>query len=396
MKVTVVLAAVAAMIVSAVFVVKLLGERPPTIPPAVYSNPTLHDQKPDLAEPVGPHPTAVVDEPEHSFGRMMVGEERTHEFFIRNEGDALLIVEFGDTTCQCTYSSMKKGDKLEIPPGQSGSVNLKWKPTQQAEIFDKGATLLTNDVAHSSIRLKILGMVTPRFMLNPEKDWTLSDSLDGKPFTFTGRLGSPILEQFGITAIESRSSLVSAEAIAMNESQLEDGRARSGYQIRVSVKPEMPMGAFSYPLTIKTDVPEITLDGTPGKLTEFEVLLTGALRGPIRPTGREWMDDKMAISLGAFEAAAGKKVSMPVLIKNPPADGFKLTEPPVCIPEALKFDMRQDEKSTAASPRFHLTLEYPPGSPRVTHRDDSPARVIFKTNHPHAERVEFLVFLSAY
>lgn len=396
MRVTVVLAAVAAMIISAVFVVKLLGERPPTIQPPLYSKSDTPSLVEDASKRTGPQPKAVIDEPEFTFGRMLVGEERTHNFVIRNEGDSLLTIQFGDTTCQCTYSKMKKGDKIEIEPGQSGEVDLTWKPSAQTEHFDKGATLITNDAARSSIQLRILGMVTPRFVLSPEKDWILADSPDGKSFTFSGRLASPILEQFQITACESRSPLVSTEVVPLDKPRLESMRAFSGYEIRVLVKSDMPMGSFSYPLTIKTDVPEVTFDGSVGKPTEFEVLLAGTHRGPIRPTGREWIDDKMAITLGSFDAATGKKITLPVVIKNLPADGFRLVEPPVCVPATLKFDLRQDEKSTAGSPRFLMTVEYPPGSPRAVYRDDAPARVTLKTNHPHAVVAEFHVYFSAY
>lgn len=393
MRVTVVLAAVAAMIISGVFVVKLLGERPPSVALPVF--PKTREPEAGLDRD-GPQPKAVIDEPEFVFGRMLVGEERTHDFVIRNEGDALLTVEFGDTTCQCTYSKkMKPGDKIEIPPGQSGAVSLTWKPTAQAERFGKGANLITNDPRNSKIRLSLEGMVTPRFLLKPEKDWILSDPVDGKPFTFSGLLGSPIIEHFNITAVECRNPLVSTEVIALDKERFGDIRVLSGYEIRVSVKPEMPSGAFSYPLTIKTDVPDITPDG-PGKPVEFEVLLSGALRGPFRPTGREWVDDKMAISLGSFDAAAGKKITMPVVIKNPPAEGFKLIEPPVCTPEALKFELHRDEKSTGGTPRFLMTLEYPPGSPRVIHREDEPGRILLKTNHPLAAQIELHIFLSAY
>lgn len=395
MRVTVVLAGVAAMIVSAMFVINLLGDRPPGIPVPVYKSPHEPPDASKVTKTTGPQPKAVIDEPEFPFGRMLVGAERTHDFVIRNEGEALLTVEFGETTCQCTYSNMKKGDKIEIKPHESGKVTLTWKPTGQTEHFDKGATLFTNDPEKSTIGLKVVGMVTPHFTVNPSGDWNLVDSGDGKALTVTGALASPFVEQFNITGIESRSPLVSTEVVPIAKHMLSRYRALSGYDIHVAVKPEMPMGAFSYPLTIRTDVPD-TSEGGSGKPLEFHVLLSGARRGPIRPTGKEWIEDKMAISLGSFEAAAGKKVSLPVVVKYPPAEGFKLTEPPICTPEAIKFDLRQDEKSTSGTPRYLLTVEYPPGSPRGTHREEDPGRVILKTNHPNAEQVEFRVFFAAY
>src|SRR5689334_21555935 len=49
-----------------------------------------------------PQPKAVIEETEFKFDCMEVGEERSHAFVIRNEGQAPLEVVAGPTTCQCT------------------------------------------------------------------------------------------------------------------------------------------------------------------------------------------------------------------------------------------------------------------------------------------------------
>ncbi|HBH52095.1 MAG TPA: hypothetical protein DDY91_09400, partial [Planctomycetaceae bacterium] len=94
---------------------------------------------PEIAEK-GPWPKAVVDQTEFEFGRMEVGEEMTHAFKIRNEGEAPLELAKGNTTCQCTISELENN---LIPPGGEASITLRWKPTAQSDAFEKGAEIRT-------------------------------------------------------------------------------------------------------------------------------------------------------------------------------------------------------------------------------------------------------------
>jgi len=394
MKVTYVLAAVLAMTASVFAVFKLLGQARPHVEPNIIKV-DKHPGPGLTISPNGPHPKAVVDA-DYDFGRMEVGEERSHVYTIRNEGAAPLIIENAGTTCQCTVSDMKEGETRKVAPEESVDIKLTWKPTAQTEKFSKGANFNTNDPDHQKIFLQILGMVAPRMALYPEHDWYMTSVSDDKPGEFSGAIISPIFEQFQIVKVDSRSPFLSAEVLPLEKAKLEAHHGRCGYEVRVTVKPEMPLGSFRFPMTITTDVPEPTLDGNPGKPMEFEVLVGGVHRGPIQPAGREWRDEKMAISLGQFEATAGKKVKLTVFVKSPPEEGLQLTAAPVCTPDMLKFNIERDEKFTGSPPRYFLTVEYPAGAPRAIYREENPARIQLQTNHPHARDVEYLVFLNAY
>ncbi len=121
---------------------------------------------------------------------------------------------------------------------------------------------------------------------------------------------------------------------------------------------------------------------------EFEVLVGGIHRGAIQPVGREWIDDKMAISLGSFEARLGKKVKLPLFVEKIfPQDGLLLTAPPVCTPAAAQSRPINAKKNRPdRRPAYLLTVEYPAGSPRATHREADPAKIRLQTNHPHAHK----------
>ena len=394
MKPTYVLAAVLAMIVSVFVVFQLLGRGRPYMEPNVIKAANKKSSGLTIS-PTGPYPKAVV-EADYDFGRMEVGEEQSHVYTIHNAGDAPLTIENGGTTCQCTVSDMKQGETRQVAPGESVDIKLTWKPTVQAEKFGKGADFHTNDPDQQKILLRILGMVVPRVVISPEKEWSIANISDDKPGVFSGIVISLVADQFQIVAVESRSPLLSAEVLPLEKEKLAARHGLCGYEVRVTLKPEMPLGSFRFPMTIKTDLPGRTSDGSLGKPMEFEILVEGIHRGPIQPAGREWIDDKMAISLGTFEATAGKKVKLSLFVKSLPDEGLRLTAPAVCTPEALKVDIQREETSNGSRARYFLTVEYPAGSPRAVHRDAEPARIRLQTNHPHARDVEFLVFFSAY
>src|SRR5207302_4317971 len=121
-------------------------------------------------------------------------------------------------TCQCTVSEVENGD---VAPGNSAKITLTWKPVIQAEQFGKGADILTNDPNLKVIHLRILGMVAPRLITVPEKNWETPDVFDDKPTVFTGRIVSPVVDNFQIVAIESRDPAMSAEAVPIEKGELE-------------------------------------------------------------------------------------------------------------------------------------------------------------------------------
>ncbi len=395
MSLRVLAAAIVGLAISIIGVVMVIGIEPA----AVSQNPNLINHpviEPPTIAKSGPQPKVSVSETEIEFGRMEVGESRSHDFVFTNVGDAPLTIKMGDTTCQCTYGDLKKGEERKILPGQSQNVKLTWKPEVQTDHFSKGANILTDDPTQTSIGLKIVGIVGSRIAVVPDREWLCPDVLDDKPSLCTGMLVSGVLSDFEVSSIESHGSPIEFELSPLDETQLHSQHASSGYQVRLTVKPEMQNGAFAIPITIKTNVPEKSEPGGPGKLFEFNVLISGVRRGPIRFAGPEWIEDKMAIRFGSFEASAGHQLLVPMFVRNPPAEGFQLTKAPETIPADLKVELIREDKSEGKTQRYFLKLDYPAGAPRVEHRTQDPGKIRLFTNHPHAPEIEVVVYLAAF
>jgi hypothetical protein len=77
--------------------------------------------------PTGPHPKAVAEETEFDFGVMPVYGKGKHEYVIRNEGEAdlVLMARKEDTTCSCTFGELSKDGSIK--PGESVKVTLQWE-----------------------------------------------------------------------------------------------------------------------------------------------------------------------------------------------------------------------------------------------------------------------------
>ena len=337
----------------------------------------------------GPYPKADVNQLEYDFGRIEVGEEGEFDFVIRNDGEAPLRVKKGPTTCQCTVSAV---DKDLIEPGGTVKVTLKWKPTAPAEMFDKGAVIFTNDPENSKIQLKIVGMVVLRLLVLPEGNWQLPDLKESEPTKFIGKIGSTLDKEFEVTGFEYGNPLVTAEAVKLTEEEIADSRVMSsGFDIKVSVPPKMPVGSFAIPLKIKTSLRDKKTD----EPVDVDVTLTGYRRGPVRVVGKEWIEDRAAIVMGSFDVAVGRKVTLSLMIKETPKEGIEFSEIKT-DPPGLQVKLEKDEKFTGSMSRYLMTLDYPAGSARETRREENAGSIKIKTSHPEAPELEFTVFLTAY
>lgn len=340
----------------------------------------------------GPYPKAVFAETEHAFGRMEVGQEDSHDFVIKNEGEAELEIAKGSTTCQCTISEV--GDN-RIPPGGTATITLRWKPTQQTDNFEKGAEILTNDPVNPVFQLKILGMVVPRFVLMPSDNWEIREVNESQPSTTMGLVLSPVIDDLGLDKLiydETRMKIKVHPATAEQVAQMQ---GKSGFGLEVSVLPGMPVGTFQYPLQIVTNAPERKADGTLGEKAILKVNITGRRDGPVRILGPAFRQEASAIALGAFPATDGKSVTLNLLVRECPDEGLKILSVETDPPE-LAAEFTGEPKAVGVAMRHTLKLTMPGSTNRILKNEESPGLVLIKTNHTQAPEIRLKVFLNAY
>jgi hypothetical protein len=334
----------------------------------------------------GPYPKAVVDSTVHEFGSMVVGKTGEHTFIIRNEGEAPLILTKGQTTCKCTISEMPDGN---VPPGGQVEVLLKWSPKMREPEFSQKATIHTNDPDHKDIELFVTGNVTTLFDLIPPDSWIFPDVPEDQPVTQNGILISQLLEDFEIESVESSKPSIGHEISAISKDDLLAAGGKSGYRLKVIVNPDKGVGGFNETLTIKVRAKD--------QEPESRVIaLVGQRLGPIRITGPAWQDSSMSLSMGGFDSAKGRKMTLSLFVRGAMAGNFQFVKQTV-DPTVLKVELVKDDKFRAQgdSQRYQLSFEVPPGV-KGNRTGENSAVVKVQTNHPKVPEMTLHVHFVSY
>jgi hypothetical protein len=125
---------------------------------ALFWGLVLWSALPAQAETPGAHhPRLSIDEPVFEGGAFRPGESLTHEFTLRNKGNAPLLIEEVRTGCSCTVAAHDR----TIAPGGQGRVRLTVDVYREWAGRDLLRTvwLKTNDPEAAQVSLVVRGRV---------------------------------------------------------------------------------------------------------------------------------------------------------------------------------------------------------------------------------------------
>jgi hypothetical protein len=109
------------------------------------------------------HPRAVLPEPVYDAGGVAKGEKISHDFLIRNDGEAPLEISDVRPACGCTVAEFDRA----IAPGESGSVRAVLDTTTFDGPIAKDITVFTNDPVNPQLRLSVKADVRPYLFIQP-------------------------------------------------------------------------------------------------------------------------------------------------------------------------------------------------------------------------------------
>ena len=214
----------------------------------------------------GPHPTVIVDNKEHDFGLMQLGEIGEHEYEFTNKGEAPLEIAVGKSSCQCTIGDLE-GTKV-IAVGETTKVKLKWEIKKADAHFQHSAEIHTNDPQDAIVALVIKGSVGRDFIRSPESSWIMSTFTQIEKAVFTGKVLSDT-QDFEVTKVEidspwfkvdfARGTPADLQAVIDDRSvQIMDPEERpivpkAAWRITISALDELPVGAFKANVTVHSD-----------------------------------------------------------------------------------------------------------------------------------------------
>lgn len=192
--------------------------------------------------PHGEGPDLRLDGYYWDFGAVNQSEVPTHTFKCRNVGTTDLEITKVDTSCQdCIVPT---GWTQKIPPGGEGEVNILVMTKGQGRNIAKQVYVISNDPISPVVEANVAGYVRPACL-----------SITPRSFSFGTRRRSecPVLDaivpvfgedRFSVTSVSCDSPFVKVALVSQRNGAL------SGYRVRVSLLPGLPVGQFSAKVTI--------------------------------------------------------------------------------------------------------------------------------------------------
>jgi Protein of unknown function (DUF1573) len=334
----------------------------------------------------GEQPEAVVEETEFDFGYLANStNDHEHAFVIKNAGTAPLQLIRSEVSCnKCTFATLPSGD---IPPGGSDRVLVRWNINSTESIFRQSVTVHTNDREHPLLRFVISGKIARALEIKP-RELVFSNVLPGDEAQGSARLFAYFSD--GLEVVDHRftneetAKYFDAELKPIPADELDPG-IKSGVELRVTLKPGLPLGAFKQRIRLKTNLD----DGE-----EQELAITGKVSGPVSVIGKGWNQEYGVLALGQVNRSEGATRVVHLLIRGKEFRGLKL-EPAQCNPTALHVTYGKtsevNEGSVIMAP---LTIEIPKGTPSMSHMGNEQGKwgeITIRSDHPDLPPIKLLV-----
>ena len=323
----------------------------------------------------GKAPRVQVDEPSFDFGQMELGREKSHEFVIRNVGDAPLKLTVGPTSCKCTLSEVQAG---AIAPGESTTVKLEWSAKSDRGPFRQTATIHTNDPRRPDIELEIDGEIVDASGLQPTDfnfdKLAVDESKSAEVYVMAMLQDDLTVNSAELTSEDTRDKFdVKIEPVERDK--LPVNTARAGVRITLTAKQGLPIGRFNQYLTLNTNLKE-------GE--KLHVPVFGRVVGDISVHGNNWREEEGVLLLGSVDSGKGRKERVNVVVRGEDAADVKFEVGSVDPPE-LKVTIGEPKRLKATLLHVPVDIEIPPGTRpmvRLATAQGEEAKIVLKTTHP--------------
>lgn len=111
-------------------------------------------------------PVAAIPELNYNFGTVSQGQSVEHEFVVRNDGDADLVIQRIAPSCGCTAAAMSAS---AIKPGASEKIKVTFNTAGFHGTKTKSVSVLTNARNQAEFVLKLQGNIERNVIVSPER-----------------------------------------------------------------------------------------------------------------------------------------------------------------------------------------------------------------------------------
>jgi hypothetical protein len=199
-------------------------------------------ERPRAAQGVTQAPQAIVPNLSHDFGSVEQGSKVVHQFTIRNEGTASLML----TKLSFSELGMTAKMKPAIPPGEEAALSIQWDTTRLNGAVVGKAVLEVNDPATPQITLVLKGVVKPAIEFLPYQA-IFASVYRGESGHRSVRIVSNRDRPLDITRVEQQGDHFHAGIKPVESGKL--------YELEVTVPATVPPGRYSEAVFLYTDDP---------------------------------------------------------------------------------------------------------------------------------------------
>jgi hypothetical protein len=324
-----------------------------------------------------PVPRAEAVEPTFEFGTMQRGTKKSHEFTIKNVGEAPLKLLEGHKTCKCTEFRVPQET---IPPGGTAQILVEWSAKTDYGPFRQTATVLTNDPFRSSIDLTIDGTILTASGIEPPElafdKIPIGEQRTAEVFVMAMLQDELSVSdpQFSDPALRDKFDVKIEPA---DKKDLPNESARRGYRVSVTAKEGLPVGRFFHWLSLKTNLADAET---------LEVPVSGQVVGDIAVHGAPgvWNEEQVALRLGTVKSSEGRKEKLNIVVRGEDAAKVAFSVQS-CDPPDLKVSIGEPKKLRDTLVQVPLEIELPPGMKPMIRLDTEQGdrgKVVLSTTHP--------------
>ncbi|HUY93075.1 MAG TPA: DUF1573 domain-containing protein [Pirellulales bacterium] len=308
---------------------------------------------------VGGKPQAVAEETEFDFGFLPnKSSENEHAFIVKNTGTAPLRLIQADVSCsKCTFATLPADD---IPPGGSDRVLVRWNINIEQDVFRQHVDVHTNDREHPVLRFVVFGRIVRPFEIKPA-EIALSSIQTGESAEASVQMLSYFSE--GLEVVEHH--FTNAETAQYFDAQFSPlpadqlaGGIKSGVELKVAVKPGLPLGSFKQRIRLKTNLKDDP---------EHEIPITGTVVGPVSIIGTGWNSQYGVLVVGHVNRNEGATRKILLWIRGKQYKGLELKPPKVTPKEMHVTYGKISELNEGSVIMVPLTIEIPKDAPSMNH-----------------------------
>ena len=326
---------------------------------------------------------------EFDFGVMSRNERRSHEFTVRNQGDAPLNIWFIDKSCQCTDVTLTRS---VVPPGETTQITLTWQPSTINSDFHQTARFQTNDPGRIELDLTVRGRVLQLIQFQPSAlsfdSVTAGQSREISTSFFSYQDPDVAIAQIELLD-EDTAQYFETEVEGLPDEAIEaEPGAESGQLLRIRLNSAgLAMGRFRQVVRVHFNKSEL---GT------REVHLHGIITSNITLAGPGYDSDSGIWNLGTLPGDESHSRKLFIFVKGEEAAQVEMKIVKVDPDDVLKADL----VPPPAAGRFAkhvLTLHVTPQGKAVNRLGSEQgefAEVVIETTHPTVPTLRIPVRLA--